>query len=117
MDTAEIRRRFLDGEGMALNLDQLRAGQQFVLALEGRAETGQSHLAVLSQGLPAGFNPGSGLGLQIVRALVEGELRGWITWDPAPGGGTQVVVHAQLRSLDRGSDRAALVPLLPGGTP
>lgn len=61
-----IRRRFLDGEGMALNLDTLRAGQVFVLALEGRAETGQPHLAVLSQGLPAGWEVVARLGPGVV---------------------------------------------------
>ena len=40
---------------MNLNLDTLRDGQGFILALEGRAETGQAHLAMLSQGLPAGW--------------------------------------------------------------
>jgi two-component sensor histidine kinase/PAS domain-containing protein len=54
-------------------------------------------------GLPASFDPTRGLGLQIVQALVEGELRGRITWADATGGGTEVVVHAQLRSTERGS--------------
>ena len=46
------------------------------------------------QGLPAGFDlPGSPrLGLQIVRTLVEGELRGTIALRPHPGGGTEAVV-------------------------
>jgi uncharacterized protein YfaS (alpha-2-macroglobulin family) len=57
-----IRRRFLDSEGMALNLETLRAGQSFILALEGRAETGQAHLAMLSQGLPAGWEVVARLG-------------------------------------------------------
>ncbi len=53
------------------------------------------------EGLPADFDPCRGLGLQIVQALVEGELRGRITWGDATGGGTQVVVHALLRSTER----------------
>ncbi len=69
------------------------------------------------QGLPVGFDPGKGLGLQIVRALVEGELRGWITWDSTPGGGTRVVVHAQLRSLERAGDRGSFAPLVPSEVP
>ena len=61
-----LRRRFLDAEGMALNLDTLRAGQSFILALEGRAETGQAHLALLSQGLPAGWELVARLGPGVV---------------------------------------------------
>lgn len=57
------------------------------------------------QGLPADFTPGRGLGLQIVQALVEGELRGRITWADATGGGTEVVVTAHLRGLERSGDR------------
>jgi two-component sensor histidine kinase len=40
---------------------------------------------------------GEGLGTQIVRAFVTGELRGAIEWRPRPGGGTQAVVEARLR--------------------
>jgi uncharacterized protein YfaS (alpha-2-macroglobulin family) len=40
---------------MALNLDTLRVGQQFVMVLEARAESGQEHLAMITQGLPAGW--------------------------------------------------------------
>jgi uncharacterized protein YfaS (alpha-2-macroglobulin family) len=50
-----IRRRFVNLEGMALNLDTLRVGQQFVMVLEARAESGQEHLAMITQGLPAGW--------------------------------------------------------------
>jgi two-component sensor histidine kinase len=38
-----------------------------------------------------------GLGTQIVRTFVTGELRGAIEWRPRPGGGTQAVVEANLR--------------------
>jgi two-component sensor histidine kinase len=51
-------------------------------------------------GLPAGFDPAAagGLGTQIVRALVTGELRGRIDWRPGAGGrGTEVVVEVTLR--------------------
>jgi two-component system, sensor histidine kinase PdtaS len=48
--------------------------------------------------LPAEFSPGSGgLGMQIVQALVGGELRGRIAWSRPPGGGTQVSIDATLR--------------------
>nr|NLD39800.1 sensor histidine kinase [Actinomycetales bacterium] len=43
-----------------------------------------------------GQGPGSGLGTQIVRTLVAAELRGTIGWAAAPGGGTDVTLHAHL---------------------
>jgi two-component sensor histidine kinase len=49
-------------------------------------------------GLPEGFTPGEGgLGTQIVTALITGELRGTIEWQPGPQGGTQVRVEVRLR--------------------
>jgi two-component sensor histidine kinase len=49
-------------------------------------------------GLPEGFSSKTaGLGLQIVQALVVGELRGSITWHARETGGTRVVVEADLR--------------------
>ena len=54
-------------------------------------------------GLPDGFSPGrTGLGTQIVEALVRGELRGQIDWLPGDDGGTDVVVDVRLR--DSGLD-------------
>ena len=52
-------------------------------------------------GLPPDFVPGAqgGLGTQIVQALVGGELRGRISWDAAPGGGTRVTVEVTLRRV------------------
>ena len=50
-----IRRRFLGLDGMPLNLDALRQGSDFVLVVEARADTGQRHLAMIQQGLPAGW--------------------------------------------------------------
>lgn len=51
-------------------------------------------------GLPEGFRPGrSGLGTQIVSALVQ-DLRGTISWSPREDGpGTQVTFDAKLRPL------------------
>jgi signal transduction histidine kinase len=43
---------------------------------------------------------GDGLGTQIVRTLVEGELSGTITWEQRPEGGTRVVIEIPLRFLD-----------------
>jgi len=49
-------------------------------------------------GLPEGFTAGvSGLGTQIVQALVSGEMRGRITWTRVPEGGTEVIVEVTLQ--------------------
>jgi two-component sensor histidine kinase len=49
-------------------------------------------------GLPSDFDPRrSGLGTQIVEALVVGELRGNITWRSRAEGGTVATLYAQLR--------------------
>jgi two-component system, sensor histidine kinase PdtaS len=46
------------------------------------------------RGLPAGFSleRADGLGLQIVRTLVVGEMRGTLAIRPAPNGGTEAAV-------------------------
>ena len=50
-------------------------------------------------GLPAGFDPAAaGLGLQIVQALVR-ELRGTISWSPAPGRRHAVTLELHPRPL------------------
>lgn len=49
-------------------------------------------------GLPGG-TVGDGLGTQIVRTLVEGELGGSITWGPHERGGTRVSIEVPLRWL------------------
>jgi len=50
-------------------------------------------------GLPPEFDLDSaaGLGLQIVRTLVEGDLGGRLRFTPRPGGGTEAVVDFPLR--------------------
>ena len=50
-----VARRFFTLAGEPLNLDQMRSGMMFVLQLEGRAEDGQAHTAMVQQGLPAGW--------------------------------------------------------------
>ncbi len=50
-----MTRRFLALDGTALNLDQLRQNTEFVLLLEGQAETRQEHRVLAMQGLPAGW--------------------------------------------------------------
>ena len=70
--------------------------------IEVRVDRTEARLEVAvcddGQGLPAGFAlEGSGrLGLQIVRTLVEGELRGSIELAPAPDGGTAATVTVPL---------------------
>lgn len=64
------------------------------------AERTDSRLAVevvdTGTGLPGG-TVGDGLGTQIVRTLVEGELGGSIVWGPHQGGGTRVSIEIPLR--------------------
>ncbi|MCC6718570.1 MAG: alpha-2-macroglobulin family protein, partial [Acetobacteraceae bacterium] len=50
-----VSRKFLALDGSTLNLDQLRQNTEFVLLLEGAAETRQAHRALVMQGLPAGW--------------------------------------------------------------
>lgn len=50
-----ITRRFLNRDGSATNLDQVRQNDTFFLLLEGRAETGQAHRALVVHLLPAGW--------------------------------------------------------------
>lgn len=71
-----IRRRFLDLQGAALNLDQLRSGTSFLMVIEARADSGQEHLAMISQGLPAGWEIQARLGPGAVPGLPGlGELQ------------------------------------------
>ncbi|WP_424812553.1 alpha-2-macroglobulin family protein [Roseococcus sp. YIM B11640] len=64
-----IRRRFVGLDGMALNLDQLKAGQSFIMVVEARADSGQEHLAMITQGLPAGWEIVARLGPGAVPGL------------------------------------------------
>ncbi len=63
-----IARRFFAMNGQPLNLDTLRSGTQFVVLLEGAAESGQQHDAMLQQGLPAGW--------EVVARLPAGDVAG-----------------------------------------
>jgi two-component sensor histidine kinase len=70
-------------EGGTVLVDMSREGfvVRLVVADDGR-------------GLPPGFGPDSvGLGLQLVRALVESELAGAMDIAPNPGGGTRVALQ------------------------
>jgi uncharacterized protein YfaS (alpha-2-macroglobulin family) len=50
-----VQRRFFTLDGAALDPGALKQNTVFVLLLEGRAEDGQDHRALLMQGLPAGW--------------------------------------------------------------
>jgi len=50
-----ISRRFYALDGTALDLDHLRQNTVFILELEGRADDGQEHHAMVLHGLPAGW--------------------------------------------------------------
>lgn len=50
-------------------------------------------------GMTPQLESSTGLGTQIVRTLVRGELGGTIEWRDAAGGGTEVVLHARLREM------------------
>ncbi|TPW73596.1 sensor histidine kinase [Schumannella sp. 10F1B-5-1] len=51
-------------------------------------------------GLPEG-RVGSGLGTQIVRTLIQGELSGTIDWHTRTGEGTEVTIEVPLRYLEK----------------
>ena len=50
-----ISRKFLALDGKPLDLEQLRQNTVFVLLLEGKADDGQAHHALVVHGLPAGW--------------------------------------------------------------
>ena len=57
-----ITRQFFTLDGQPLDLDHLKQNTVFVLLLEGRAEDGQPHRAMLQHGLPAGWEIAGRLG-------------------------------------------------------
>jgi uncharacterized protein YfaS (alpha-2-macroglobulin family) len=63
-----VTRKFLHEDGTPLDLDTLRQNTTFVLLLEGRAEDGQDHHALIAQGLPAGW--------EVVSRFNEGAVPG-----------------------------------------
>lgn len=64
------------------------------------AERDEESLDILvrdsGSGLPGGA-VGEGLGTQIVRTLIQGELSGSIEWHSTPGAGTDVVIRVPMR--------------------
>jgi uncharacterized protein YfaS (alpha-2-macroglobulin family) len=89
-----VTRKFLHDDGTPLDLDSLRQNNTFVLLLEGRAEDGQEHRALVVQGLPAGW--------EIVGRLSEGAVPGMAWLDKLSA------TDAQPAADDR---YAAMVPL------
>jgi two-component sensor histidine kinase/PAS domain-containing protein len=67
------------------------------------ADRFEDHLEVQvrddGRGLPEG-KVGAGLGTQIVRTLIQGELGGTIDWHTLVGSGTEVTIHIPFRWLD-----------------
>jgi uncharacterized protein YfaS (alpha-2-macroglobulin family) len=57
-----ITRKFFNLDGSPLDLDTLRQNTVLVLLIEGRADDGQAHRALLQQGLPAGWEIAGRLG-------------------------------------------------------
>jgi two-component sensor histidine kinase len=68
------------------------------------AERGEDNLAVrvrdTGSGLPEG-QVGRGLGTQIVRTLIQGELGGTIDWHTLMGSGTEVTIDIPMRYIER----------------
>ena len=95
-----ISRRFLALDGSALNLDQLRQTTEFVLLLEGTAETRQDHRVLAIQGLPAGW--------EITARLPAGAIAGM------PWLGELTTTEAQPAADDRFVAAIALTEAKPG---
>jgi hypothetical protein len=76
-----VQRRFFNLDGSTLDLDTLKQNTVFVLLLEGRAEDGQAHRALLMQGLPAGwevagrFAEGAAAGMPWLGELSDAEAQ------------------------------------------
>ncbi|MEJ0016590.1 MAG: hypothetical protein WDN25_08495 [Acetobacteraceae bacterium] len=76
-----ISRQFKTLDGQPLDLDHLKQNTVFVLLLEGKAEDGQPHRAMLQHGLPAGWElagrlgPGDVPGMAWLGKLTETEAQ------------------------------------------
>ena len=93
-----ISRKFLKEDGSPLDLDNLRQNTSFVLLLEGRAEDGQDHRALIAQGLPAGW--------EVVGRFNEGKVPGMAWLSDLSGTEAQPAAddrYAALVALESGS--------------
>lgn len=82
--TNAVEHGLVDQEG-EVNIDTVRTDDKLTISVR---DTGV--------GLPEG-RVGVGLGTQIVRTLIQGELGGSIDWHAAPGQGTEVEITIPLR--------------------
>ncbi len=64
----QVKRRFFDQHGQAVDPDKLPQNAVFVLLIEGKVEDGQDHQVMLRAGLPAGW--------EIAGRLPEGKVPG-----------------------------------------
>ncbi|WP_439594640.1 alpha-2-macroglobulin family protein [Falsiroseomonas sp.] len=94
-----VARRFFALDGQPLNLDTVRAGTGFVLLMEARATTNERHMAMVIQGLPAGW--------EIAGRLGPGEVQGM------PWLGTLTEPEAQPARDDRYAAALELTPSNP----
>lgn len=74
------------------------AGQEGVVSIEAfrTSETLRVIVSDTGHGLPEG-RVGQGLGTQIIRTLIQGELSGSIEWKGAEGEGTEVTIEIPMR--------------------
>jgi len=74
------------------------AGQEGIVRIEATRTDEQLRVTVTDTGLglPEG-RVGQGLGTQIVRTLIQGELSGSIEWQGSEGEGTQVTIEIPMR--------------------
>ena len=74
-----VTRQFFTADGATLDLAHLTQNTEFVLLLEGRAEDGQEHRAMVLQGLPAGWeivsrvSPGDAAAMPALGTLTDTE--------------------------------------------
>ncbi len=94
-----VTRKFLREDGSPVDLDTLRQNTSFVLLLEGRAEDGQDHHALVVQGLPAGW--------EVVGRFNEGAVPGMAWLDKLSATEAQPAAD----------DRYAAIVSLESGTP
>jgi uncharacterized protein YfaS (alpha-2-macroglobulin family) len=107
-----ITRKFLRQDGSPVDLDNLRQNSSFVLLLEVRAEDGQDHRALITQGLPAGW--------EIVGRFNEGPVPGMPWLDKLPATEAQPAAddrYAAIVGLDSGSQGFRVAVRLRAVTP